>query len=164
MRDHARASSSVAETGCFGSSFHLSRNSGCRAVIGWISWQIRRCQNGSFEGVKELCALETTLLQPWLLVDKKCRRCVLKLWESIVCRVSRCNRSRDTRASKRPAKSVRFAKQLPRRDGRVVDGGGLENVSGSVIPRRLYFRGQLHSHMRKMWPDFARSSRPSSQP
>jgi hypothetical protein len=37
----------------------------------------------------------------------------------------------------------------------VVDGGGLENVSGSVIPRRLYFRGQLHFNMRKMSPDFA---------
>jgi len=43
----------------------------------------------------------------------------------------------------------------PRRDGRVVDGGGLENVSGSVIPRRLYFRGQLHPNMRKTWPEFA---------
>jgi hypothetical protein len=26
----------------------------------------------------------------------------------------------------------------------VVDGGGLENVSGSVIPRRLYFPAQTH--------------------
>jgi len=57
-------------------------------------------------------------------------------------RVSPCNCSHDTRTSKRSAKSARFAKQLARRDGRVVDGGGLENVSGSVIPRRLYFRGQ----------------------
>src|SRR5215831_8206370 len=42
-----------------------------------------------------------------------------------------------------------------RRDGRVVDGGGLENVSGSVIPRRLYFRRQLHLNMCKIPPDFA---------
>ena len=45
----------------------------------------------------------------------------------------------------------------PRRDGRVVDGGGLENVSRSVIPRRLYFCGQLHPNISKIRRDFVRS-------
>ena len=45
----------------------------------------------------------------------------------------------------------------PRRDGRVVDGGGLENVFGSIISRRLYLPAQLHSDIRNFRPDFARS-------
>src|SRR5262247_4154536 len=38
-----------------------------------------------------------------------------------------CNRPKHIRVSKCLAKNARFAEQLPRRDGRVVDGGGLEN-------------------------------------
>jgi hypothetical protein len=46
----------------------------------------------------------------------------------------------DSRIGMKERSRVGFQAIIPvRRDGRVVDGGGLENVSGSVIPRRLYF-------------------------